>query len=291
MRGDVEFLSGPLSQGRGRGSEGHYIAATYIADRFKEEGLVAFDEGYIQRFPMNDTRSDGKNIIAIMPGLLNYPVSKYIIVGAHYDHLGTIDGKLYPGADSNASGVAALLAIAEHFKFLRSINAFWSTSIIFVAFDCCADDRAGARHLFAQLESGELHDPICGNSINVNQIEMMVDIDQIGSTLSPLKEGERNFVIAIGGNSRQEQALNLCNLSMVEKMHIGRTYYGSNNFTRLFYRLGNRRIFIDNGIPTVYFTSGITDLTNSTDDTAEMLDYPILEKRVELIGDFIEEMM
>ena len=52
----------------------------------------------------------GRNVIGLIPG--SSTPAKYIIVMAHYDNLGILNGSFYPGADSNASGVAALLEIA-----------------------------------------------------------------------------------------------------------------------------------------------------------------------------------
>ena len=76
------------------------------------------------------------------------------MVGAYYDGLGTVDGRLYPGADANASGVAALISLAH--------NAPSSPrdGIIFVAFDGHSSDYAGARDLLRLL--GSITDRIKG---------------------------------------------------------------------------------------------------------------------------------
>jgi Zn-dependent M28 family amino/carboxypeptidase len=65
---------------------------------------------------------------------------RFIVVSAHYDHLGVRDGKIYNGADDNASGVAALLALAEHFARRPPEH-----SIIFVAFDAEEMGSPGAK--------------------------------------------------------------------------------------------------------------------------------------------------
>ena len=64
---------------------------------------------------------------------------KWIVVGAYYDGLGVMGGKTYPGADSNASGVAALIAVAN------AVRRDCTDGIIFVAFDARSRDFAGAR--------------------------------------------------------------------------------------------------------------------------------------------------
>jgi hypothetical protein len=77
--------------------------------------------------------------------------------------------------------------------------------------------------------------------------------------------------------------LHKCNSMFAIDMEIDLTYYGSKNFTRMFYRLSDQRIFIDNGIPAVLFTSGITMNTNKTRDNAQTIDTEILRKRIFLI--------
>ena len=74
-------------------------------------------------------------------------------------------------------------------------------------------------------------------------------------------------------------------------MEIDLTYYGSRNFTQMFYRLSDQRTFIDNGIPAVLFTSGITMNTNKTRDTEDTIDYEILQKRIFLIYHWLDKML
>ena len=59
----------------------------------------------------------------------------------------------------------------------------------------------------------------------------------------------------------------------------------------MFYRLSDQRVFIDNGIPAVMFTSGITMNNNKTRDKATSLNYPILKKRIYLIYHWLEKML
>ena len=85
--------------------------------------------------------------------------------------------------------------------------------------------------------------------------------------------------------------LRICNRMFAIDLEIDLTYYGSKNFTRMFYRLSDQRIFIDNGIPAVLFTSGITMNTNKPRDNAETIDTEILRKRIFLIYHWLEKML
>ena len=74
-------------------------------------------------------------------------------------------------------------------------------------------------------------------------------------------------------------------------MDIDLTYYGSKNFTDVFYTLSDQKVFVQNKIPAVLFTSGITMNTYKTWDTAETLDMAILKKRIFLIYHWIDHMI
>ena len=74
-------------------------------------------------------------------------------------------------------------------------------------------------------------------------------------------------------------------------MDIGLSYYGSDNFTKVFYRISDQRVFVDNRIPSVFFTSGITMNTNKTYDSLSSIDISVLRKRIYLIYHWIDRMI
>ena len=85
------------------------------------------------------------SFIGFLPSYTKTARNRYVIVGAHFDHLGTINGTMYPGADSNASGTAALVTIAEMFHAMKKSGKVWNSNIIFIAFD-------GNGHAFSSLQ-------------------------------------------------------------------------------------------------------------------------------------------
>jgi len=113
----LKELSSSVMDGRRTGTEGNKKARTYIIDRLKQLGIDRFVPGYEQPFSISTSGSlsegtGGVNILGVIPG----KKKETIVISAHYDHLGNRDGKVYYGADDNASGTAALLAMAEYFK-------------------------------------------------------------------------------------------------------------------------------------------------------------------------------
>jgi hypothetical protein len=123
-------LASPALAGRLIGTPGNDSAAAYIARRYQSLGLHALSGGYRQPFVAHPPVREGprpsiptQNVFAIIPGRDDALRGEYIVIGAHFDHLGaSTDGALDPeapgvrrGADDNASGTAAVLVLAAHF--------------------------------------------------------------------------------------------------------------------------------------------------------------------------------
>lgn len=290
---EVAFLSDSLCEGRGTGTKGSAEAAFWIARKFAGTGLMKMDGSWSKSLTTGNGTS-GHNIVGFLPGASRQHPDSYVVVGAHYDHLGTVNGRFFPGADSNASGVVAMTSVAGMLATTRSIGRSFSSNIIFVAFDGKEMDMAGSQRLWEMFENGELTDPVSGKKITKDKIAFMVNIDQIGSTLAPLSKEREDYIIMLG-NPNIKRAYNdmlkVCNESYDINLDLGFTYYGSENFTRLFYRLSDQKVFADNRIPAVMFTSGITLNNNKERDTAETLNMEVLKKRIYLIYHWIEKML
>ncbi|MDE5890079.1 MAG: M28 family peptidase [Bacteroidales bacterium] len=289
----VEFLSDSLCDGRATGTRGGCEAAFFVTRAFRKAGLLPMDGSYSMSFYTADSLRCGHNIIGMIPGSRKNPVDSYIIVGAHYDHLGRLGGSLYPGADNNASGVAALTTVAEMFSSMKLLGKVYSSSIIFVAFDAKELSMAGSEDLWKRIEGKRLTDPISGRPITREKIKLMANIDQIGTSLSPLASGREDFMIILGGHSLKKddhEWLSICNRFYGTSLELSGTYYGSENFTRLFYTLSDQKVFVSHKVPALLFTSGITLATNKTYDKPESLNYPVLRNRILLIFHWIEKM-
>lgn len=142
---DVEVLSADDMQGRGIGTPGGVKARAYVAQRFKEAGLKMFGDAYLQPFEFTNRANEkisGANVVGFIEGK-KYK-DKYIVIAAHYDHVGIQKGEIYNGADDDASGTAALFAVAEFFKKNKPAH-----SIIFAAFDGEESGLRGSRAFVA----------------------------------------------------------------------------------------------------------------------------------------------
>lgn len=130
---DVRILSSDAMEGRGTDTPGGAMARAYIIRRFGDAGLKPLWSSYEQPFDIAAGGEAGKarrgvNVVGYVRGKSD--PERFIVVTAHYDHLGIRNGQIYNGADDNASGVAALLQLAAHFSRERPDN-----SMIFAALD------------------------------------------------------------------------------------------------------------------------------------------------------------
>lgn len=138
----VKVLASDSLEGRGFGTEGNRKAQAYIADQFKKLGIVhAFENGYTQPFRhtlKDSTTLEGGNVVATIEG----ETDKVIVITGHLDHLGIRNGEIYNGADDDASGTAALLAIAEYFR-----NKKTNHTLVFAAVDAEEIGSPGCQYL------------------------------------------------------------------------------------------------------------------------------------------------
>jgi aminopeptidase N len=178
LRDHVAFLAAPDLRGRGLGSEGLDKAARYVADRFKAYGLTPGGDGgtYFQRFTVPKAEGGGPaeaaNVIGILPGSNSAFKDQSAVLGAHLDHLGTgwpdvhtgDEGKVHPGADDNASGVAVMLELAR----VLASGERPPRSVLFIAFTGEEAGRLGSKHYAAH--------PV----LPLAKTEGMINLDTVG---------------------------------------------------------------------------------------------------------------
>jgi Zn-dependent M28 family amino/carboxypeptidase len=142
---DIRVLSADSMEGRRTGTPGSARARAYLLQRFREVGLTAFGGGYEQAFAFtgrDGTAYQGVNLVGYVRGT-EHP-ERYLVITAHYDHLGVRNGQIYNGADDNASGTSALLAFAAEMRRQPPRH-----SVIFAALDAEELGLQGARAFVA----------------------------------------------------------------------------------------------------------------------------------------------
>jgi len=275
LRSKIEYLADDQMEGRATGSIGNIITQRYIYDKFKGFGLLPYNWSYTQSVPLNDSIIV-RNVIGIIPSINSS--DEYVIVSAHYDHLGEMSGKIYNGADDNASGVAALISLVEMFSQMRHDGMGPKRNIVFVAFDGKENNMAGSRYFVSNLD------------IPKKKIICDINLDMLGTDLVPPRRN-KEYLIFLGEEKLKEQFRGIASyLASRNKYRIDldQSFYGSKDFSRFFYEMSDQIIFDQAGIPAVIFSSGFHDHTYKPTDDIGIINFSLLAKRIQLIFDFIE---
>jgi hypothetical protein len=271
LRRHVEVLASPEYGGR-RG-EGGRKAADYLVDAFRKLGLEPlFDGGFTQEIPGREPGSvAGHNVGAKLVGSDPTLKDRWIIVSAHFDHLGVREGVLYPGADDNASGVAMMLEVA---RSLVEGAERPRRSVMFVGFDLEEVGLFGSRYFVE-------HSPV-----PLDRIALFLTADMIGGALGGVCEA---YLFVMGS----EHAPGL--RPWVERASAGRPVTVALLGSDVIDPLGPVTARSDYGpfrnrkVPYLFFSTGEGAHYHSPGDTAETLDYPKVEANSRIILGIVRE--
>jgi Peptidase family M28 len=266
LRDVVERLASPEFEGRsGAGGE---KAATYLVERFRGLQLAPlFGPEFVQPIPGKDAGSvQGRNVGAVLRGADPVLRDEWVIVAAHFDHLGVRRGRLYPGADDNASGVAMMLEVARTSVERRPPPG---RSLMFVGFDLEEVGLYGSRYFVA-------HPPQ-----PLDKVSLFVTADMIGRSLAGVCD---SYVFVIGS----EHAPGL--RPWIDLAGRGRPLtVGLLGADLLVLNRSDYGPFRSRNIPFLFFTTGENPRYHTPQDTAETVDYPKLTAISRMIGDVVEK--
>ena len=277
MEETLSLLAHEMTEGRASGTKGKELAEHYIVEQFRSIGLKPWNWTYTQSFRYEDSIAI-RNIIGLLPASI--PTDEYIVIGAHYDHLGRLGHTVYPGADDNASGVTALLSLARMFVAMKADGKGPRKNLLFVAFDGKELNLAGSRYFVRHL------------SVPLSQVTAMVNLDMLGTDLVPPRRN-REYLFAIGESTLPESYQGylsyICRRAFY-KLDLDLTFYGSRDFYKMMYETSDQHPFARAGIPAVLFTSAFHQHTYKKTDTPSIIDYPLLRKRTQVIFNFINRL-
>lgn len=256
LAGHIEYLAGSDLMGRKAGTEGAQAAARYIADEFALHGLAPFDsEEYILPFG----RGNFRNVVGQIEGEV---ADTYIIIGAHYDHLGTNRrGEIFHGADDNASGVAALIEVA---RTVAESGYEPHHTLLFVAFDAEEEWLLGSEALVEMLPTGS--------------VRAMINMDMVGRL-----EGGALSVEGVGTLAECED--------LVQSLATNHTIpILAKPFERGVLTATDTEPFAKRGIPTLALTTGPHGDFHKPSDTSEKIDIGGLGQVVGFAADLLREL-
>lgn len=165
VKAHLSYLASDELEGRKTGTIGIEKAAKYITNQFKEAGILPFFEDYKDEFLAKTEQA--YNIVGWVEGNDPNLKDEYILIGAHYDHIGSTEevngDTLANGANDDASGTTAVIELAKYFAKEKSNGR----SIIFALFSAEEMGLLGSKHLAQKLKTQNL------NLYSVFNIEMI----------------------------------------------------------------------------------------------------------------------
>lgn len=191
LRSTLEYLASDELHGRLAGSEGIEKAAEKIEGVFRRSHLQPYFKTYRDSFPVGDKQAF--NIVGIVEG--NDPKLKdeYVILGAHYDHIGeakAVDGDtIANGANDNAAGTVAVLEIAKKFAALDNNKR----SVMFILFSAEEEGLVGSSYIAKELKEKGLN------------LYAMLNLEMIGV---PMKDKQYEAYITGYDKSNMAEKLN-----------------------------------------------------------------------------------
>jgi Peptidase family M28 len=254
LRTHVATLASPDYQGR-RGAGG-LKAASYIEDQFRGLKLEPlFGAEFVQEIPARDTPDPmGRNVGAILRGSDPVLRDEWIVVSAHFDHLGTNGVRFYPGADDNASGVAMMLEVA---RCAVESKTPLRRSLMFIGFDLEEIGLFGSRYFVE-------HSPV-----PLSRIALFITADMIGRSLGGVCEP---YVFAMGTEHVPEARPWVVSAAKGRPVTVG--LLGSD---LLILDRSDYGPFRSRKVPYLFFSTGENPSYHTTNDVPETLNYPKVE--------------
>lgn len=223
------------------------------------------------RFRKDAEVTQASNVLGMIEG--TDKKDEWVVISAHYDHVGIIGGKIHPGADDDGSGTVGVLEIAEAFAKAKAAGKGPRRSILFLA---VSGEEKG---LWGSAYYGD-HPvyPLEKTSIDIN-------IDMIGRKDDNLKSlDSNNHVYLIGDDKLSSELPRFVDSinNMYIKLITDRKYNDPKDPNRLYYRSDHYN-FAAKGVPIVFFFDGIHKDYHKPSDTPDKINYDLHEKRTRLV--------
>jgi hypothetical protein len=294
----LSVLANDNMKGRLTGSQEQKMCAYYIADHFAKNEIMKIANwvndstqvySYFQKFylkeyyggqfsPMinptaENIKSKGvmatENVLGLVEG--TDKKEEFVVVSAHYDHIGTKNGTIYNGADDDGSGTVAMMEIAEAFAKAKKEGHPPKRSILFIAFTGEEQGLLGSSYYV-------------GNAlIPLSNIVCDLNIDMIGRIDREHKKAH-DYLYLIGSDRISKDLHILSEKTNQSTLNLQLDYkYNSASDPLSLYTRSDHYNFAVHRIPVIFYTSGLhPDYHESTDDLKK-IDFDILQKRTQLI--------
>ncbi|WP_282068821.1 M28 family peptidase [Olleya namhaensis] len=265
----VSYLASDDLKGRDVGSKGIADAATYVEDKLKSYGATPYFDTYRDNFKVGDL--DAFNVVGYLEGNDADLKNEFILIGAHYDHIGqsktVANDSIANGANDNAAGTSGVLALAKYFGAKKSNKR----SLLFVTFSAEEKGLLGSKHLANRLKDANL------------DLYTMINLEMIGV---PFKDRDyQAFITGFDKSNLVETMNGYAGTKMVGFSDVAAKY-------SLFKRSDNYPFYEAFKVPS--HTVSSCDLSNfdfyhHVDDEVDQLDYPFMTTLINNLAPVIEQ--
>lgn len=307
LKKHVFALADDSLRGRATGTPGQLTAARYCVKSFRESRLLAafpvdsVRASFYQPFYFTTTEvslfktSPGQPSMRYKRGeLVPAPVTakdsaqvqqghnvagliigtdrkqEVVVISAHYDHVGQVGGRVFPGADDNASGTASVLSIASVFDSLARQGIRSRRSILFVLFSGEENGLLGSAYF------------VYNSPIAMQQIVGNLNTDMVGRIDGKhWKHANYCYLITGSENSRLRQLAEQANKQSVQ---IDLDYeHDTEDDPKQYFSRSDHYNLAKLGVPILFFTDGEHPDYHQPSDKPQKIEYDLLAKRATLI--------
>ena len=267
----MTYLADDAQEGRDTGSEGIDRSATFIEEHFKNAGVKPYFDSYRDKFKAKEL--DAFNVVGYLPGQDDKLKDEFIVIGAHYDHVGyrakaVENDTIANGANDNAAGTTGVMMIADYFAATKSNKR----SLIFALFSAEEMGLLGSKHLAKRLKDEGLN------------LYTMVNFEMIGVPFN-----DRDYEALITG-------YDLSNMAQKINDYTGSNLIGRSEVAikyNLFKRSDNYPFYEQFKLPCQTISS--CDLTNfdfyhHVDDEIDKMNFDFMASFINKLIPAIEEM-
>lgn len=264
LKKNVEILASDSFEGRGFKCSSKALTIDFLTREFAEAGFAPLHGSYQQKFMDFSylAAAEGTNIIGVIEGTDSILKNEYIVLGAHYDHLGwNMDDSvkvIFNGADDNASGVATMIETGKKLLLNRSQL---KRSVLLIAFD---GEEAG-------LKGSK--DFVDKKVVDLSKIKVMFSLDMVGMY-------KKNDGLNIVGLYSLENGTNLF------ADPLNRSGLKVKKTKNSIERRTDTKSFGDKQIPAIHITTGLLSPYHKPEDDSDSLDYKGMSRIADLVSDY-----
>ncbi len=271
----VDYLASDELKGRNTGTEGIEKSAQFIASKFKANAIKPYFETYRDNFMVETSKDtlNAFNVVGYIEGNDPKLKNEFVIIGAHYDHIGygkkVENDSIANGANDNATGTAAVMSVARYLAAKKANKR----SVMFVLFSAEEMGLKGSNHLAKKLKDQNLN------------LYTMINFEMIGA---PFKD--RNYKAFLTGYE-------MSNMADVINKSVKDTLIGFSEVSKkysLFKRSDNYGFFQEFNVPCHTISS--FDMTNyeyyhHVDDESALMDYEFMANLINALNPAISSII